>query len=196
MGSQAINCRLAAVWSPRTGFVWFPAYTANWPRATAYFVQDEDGREFQDDQNSPEVQELGKQHAGPTGSPRASEVAVRNGLGFLGLAAEESRDVQIVGGNVLADFADVLLDLVDDVRQCVLHRRLRHFATGLPGLRQEGRLLVQVFLVGVLESAENDVGVFVRGLLNDARCFVDFVKREAGAAGNVDQNSLSTLNGI
>jgi len=44
------------------------------------------------------------------------------------------------------------LDLVDDVRQGLLHRRIRHFATGLPGLREEGRLLVDVFLVGILEA--------------------------------------------
>src|SRR5882757_5142862 len=58
-------------------------------------------------------------------------------LGFLGLAAEEGGDVEIVGGNVLADFADVLLDLVDDVWHGALHRLIRYFAAGFPGLREE-----------------------------------------------------------
>src|SRR6267378_3553584 len=83
---------------------------------------------------------------------QASWIPVRNGLGFLGLAAEKRRHVQIVGGNILADFADVLLDRVDDVRQCVLHRCIRTFATGLPGLWQERLLLMDVFLIGVLEA--------------------------------------------
>src|SRR6266446_1706817 len=135
-------------------------------------------------------------------------------LGFLGLAAEECRHVQVVGRNILADLADVLLDLVDDVRQLVLHRHVRHFAAGLPGLGQERLLLMDVFLVGVLEAggdngnfhgvlhvvvlhgAENDVGVFVRGFLNDARRFVDFMEREARAAGNVDEDALRALDGV
>src|SRR6266480_340700 len=68
---------------------------------------------------------------------QASWIPVRNGLGLLGLAAEERRHVQIVGGNILADFADVRLDLVDDVGQGLQHWRIRHFAAGLPGLREE-----------------------------------------------------------
>ena len=88
------------------------------------------------------------------------------------------------------------------------------FAAGLPGLREERRLLVDVFLVGVLEAggddgdldgvlhvvvlhgAENNVGVLVRGFLDDARGFVDFMQREAGAAGNIDEDALRALNGI
>src|SRR5205823_1650871 len=132
-------------------------------------------------------------------------------LGLLGLAAEECRNVQIVGRHVLTDFADVLLDLVDDVRQILLHR---HFAAGLPGLGQKRLLLMDVFLVGVLKAgrndgdlhgvlhvvilhgAENDVGILVRGFLNDARRFVDFMKREARASGNVDEDALRALDGI
>jgi hypothetical protein len=34
----------------------------------------------------------------------------------LGLAAEERRNVKIVGGNFAADVADVLLNLMDNVR--------------------------------------------------------------------------------
>src|SRR2546425_1199910 len=84
----------------------------------------------------------------------------------------------------------------------------------LPGLREEGRLLVDVFLVGILEArgddgdfyrvlhivvlhgAENDVGILMRGLLNDARSFVDLMQREAGAAGNVDEDALRALDGV
>src|SRR5438270_10477776 len=80
--------------------------------------------------------------------------------------------------------------------------------------RSEGRLLVDVFLVGVLEArgddgdlhgvlhvvvlhgAEDDVGIFMSGLLNDARGFVDFMQREAGAAGNVDEDALRALDGV
>src|SRR5207244_267609 len=79
-----------------------------------------------------------------------------------------------------------LLDLMDDVRQSLLHRLIWYFAAGLPSLRQERLLLVDVFLVGVLEAggdngdlhgvlhvvilhgAENNVGIFVRGFLIDA----------------------------
>ena len=53
-----------------------------------------------------------------------------------------------------------------------------------------------VFHRVVLHGAENDVGVFVRGFLDDARGFVNFVQREAGAAGNIDEDALRALNGI
>jgi len=133
---------------------------------------------------------------------------------LFGLAAEEGRHVQVVGRNILADFADVLLDLVDDVWQSLLDGHVWNFAASFPGLRQEGLLLVNVFLVGVLEArgndsdlhgvlhvvilhgAENNVGILVRGLLNDAGRFVNFVQREARAAGNVDEDALSALDGI
>ena len=107
-------------------------------------------------------------------------------LGFLGLAAEECRHVQIVRGNFVADVADVLLHLMDDVGQrLLLGHGLLHLATGFPRFGQEGRLLLDVFLVGFLEAcgddrdfhgvfhrvvhdrAKNDVGVFMRGLLDD-----------------------------
>ena len=55
-------------------------------------------------------------------------------LGFLGLAAEECGDVQVVGGDFVADFADVLLDLVDYVGQRLLLRNGSfYFAAGFPG---------------------------------------------------------------
>src|SRR6202521_1947854 len=79
----------------------------------------------------------GKRRAGLTRFPQVSPTPMRNGLSFLGLPPEEWRDVQIVGGNILADFADLLLDLVNDLRQCLLGRRIRHFAAGLPRLGQE-----------------------------------------------------------
>ena len=134
-------------------------------------------------------------------------------LGFLRLTAQECRYVQIISRNILADFADVLLNLVDHVWQRLLHGRLRDLAACLPGLWQQRLLLMDIFLIGVLEArgddgdlhgvlhvvilhgAEDDVGIFMSGLLNDARGFVDFMQREARTAGNVDQNSLRTLNG-
>src|SRR5258708_23246879 len=60
------------------------------------------------------------------------------GSSLLGLPAQKSWDVQIVGGNVLAYFSEVLLDLVDDVRQCVLHRRVADCATAPLCTRREG----------------------------------------------------------
>jgi hypothetical protein len=74
--------------------------------------------------------------------------------------------------------------------------------------------LWDVFLVGFLEAggddgdfyrvfhgvvhdgAEDDVGVFVGGFLDDAGGFVDFVEGEAGAAGNVDEDALRALDGV
>src|SRR5436305_603737 len=53
-------------------------------------------------------------------------------LGLLGVAAQECGHVEIVGGNFGADFADILLDLVDDVGR--LRRLLHNVATSLPGL--------------------------------------------------------------
>src|SRR5438046_7533542 len=132
-------------------------------------------------------------------------------LGFLRLTAQECRYVQIISRNVLADFVDVLLNLVDHVWQRLLHGRLGDLAACLPGLWQQRLLLMDVFLIGVLEArgddgdlhgvlhvvvlhgAEDDVGILVSGLLNDARGFVDFMQREAGAAGNVDEDALRAL---
>src|SRR3989454_4648876 len=53
-----------------------------------------------------------------------------------------------------------------------------------------------VLHVVVLDGAEDDVGIFMRGLLNDAGGFVDFMQRKAGAAGNVDEDALRALDGI
>jgi len=96
----------------------------------------------------------------------------------------------------VADFADVLLDLMNYVGERLLLRDGSfHFSAGFPGLGQEGRLLRDVFLVGFLEAcgddrdfdgvlhgvvhdgAEDDVGVFMRGFLDDGGGFVNFVQR-------------------
>src|ERR1700738_2943732 len=79
-----------------------------------------------------------------------------------------------------------------------------HFRSGLPGLRQERRLLMDVLFVGVFEArgdngnfdgvfhgvilhrAKNNIGIFVRGFLNDAGSFVNFMQREAGAAADIN----------
>src|SRR6267143_1810121 len=53
-----------------------------------------------------------------------------------------------------------------------------------------------VLHVVVLHGAEDDVGILVSGLLNDARSFVDLMQRETRTAGNVDEDALSALNGI
>ena len=77
-------------------------------------------------------------------------------LGFLGLAAEKCRHVQVVRGDFVADFADILLDLVDDVGQRLLLRMrdgLFDFPAGFPGLGQEGRLLEAFFLLASLKPA-------------------------------------------
>src|SRR5256885_17021607 len=77
-------------------------------------------------------------------------------LGFLRLTAQECRYVQIVSRNILADFADVLLNLVDHVWQRLLHGRLGDLAACLPGLWQQRLLLMDVFLIGVLEARGDD----------------------------------------
>ncbi len=89
-----------------------------------------------------------------------------------------------------------------------------NFAAGFPGFGQEFGAAVDVFLVGFLEAcgddgdfygvfhrfvlhgAEDDVGIFVGGLLDDGRGFMNFVQGEAGAAADVDEDALSALDGI
>lgn len=119
----------------------------------------------------------------------------KSGLGFLGLAAEESGDVQIVRGDFAVDVADVLLDLMDYVGQrLLLEHGFFDLAAGFPRLGEELRLLLDGFFVGFLEAcgddrdfngvfhgivhdrAEDDVGVFMRGFLDDGRSFVNFVQ--------------------
>src|SRR5580658_1943547 len=136
-------------------------------------------------------------------------------LGFLCLAAEEGGDVEVVRGDFAVDVADVLLNLMDNVGQRLLLRDgFLHFAAGFPRFGEELWLLDDVLFVGFLEAcgdyrdfyrvfhgvvhdrAENDVGVFVGGFLDDAGGFVNFVQREAGAAGNVDQDALRPLDGV
>src|SRR5271165_5620744 len=85
-------------------------------------------------------------------------------LSFLGLAAEEGGDVQVVRGDFVAYFADVLLDLVDYVGQRLLLRDGGFYlAAGFPGLGKEGRLLLNILFVGFLEAGSDDrdfYGVF------------------------------------
>src|SRR5580693_8300032 len=82
------------------------------------------------------------------GGPRCQVGLMPDGGGssLLGLPAQKSRDVEIVGRNIWADFADVLLHLVDDIRQRLLHGRFGGFASRFPGLGQERLFLVHVFL--------------------------------------------------
>jgi hypothetical protein len=139
-------------------------------------------------------------HPAHTGGalPRGKQAVPQDlakGLGLLGLAAKERRDVQIVRGNFVANVADVLLHLMDDVGQSLLLRYgFFDFAAGFLCLGKEGWLLLDGFLVGFLETrgddcdfygvfhgvvhdgAEDDVGVFVRGFLDDGRSFVNFVQ--------------------
>ena len=127
----------------------------------------------------------------------ASPAPTDDRSGFLGLAAEECGDVEIVRGDFVGGLSDVLLDLMDNVGQRLLLRDGSFdFAPGFPGLGEELRLLLDVLFVGFLEAggddrdfhgvfhgivhdgAENDVGVFMRGFLNDGRRLVDFVQGE------------------
>src|SRR3990170_6549881 len=111
-------------------------------------------------------------------------------LGLLGLAAEERGHVEIVG-RLLNDFRDGArrrrgrLDLLG--YRAALHRF--GFAHSLPGLGHIGwplllRLAANLAEAGgddrdfhgllhgfVHDGAENDVGVFMRGLLNNRRGF-------------------------
>ena len=92
-------------------------------------------------------------------------------------------------------------------------RRFRDFRTALPGSGQQGLAslhflvgfleargdygdLQRVFHIFVLHRAEDDVGVFVRGFLDDRRGFVNFMERQTAAAGDVDQDALRALDGI
>ena len=62
------------------------------------------------------------------------------GLGFLRVTAKECRDIEVVRGNFAGDFANIFLDLMDDVNLVRLRRQfwlLWDFAASLPGLRQE-----------------------------------------------------------
>jgi len=62
------------------------------------------------------------------------------GLGFLRVTAKECRNIQVVRGNFACDFANIFLDLVNDVNLVRLRlgfRRLGEFSAGLPGLRQK-----------------------------------------------------------
>src|SRR6266436_1209614 len=96
----------------------------------------------------------------------------------------------------------------------MVHGFFWNLAPRLPGLRKERLFLVNIFLIGVFEAcrdygdldavlhvvvlhgAKDDVRVFVRRFLDHAGSFVNFVQREARAAGNVDEDALSALNGI
>ena len=136
-------------------------------------------------------------------------------LCFLRVAAQEGRHVEVVRRDLARDLADIFLDLVNDVRLARLRLWwLGNISASFPGLGQEGRPLLGLLLVGVpeacgdnrdfhrvfhlivLHGAKNNVGVFVRGFLDDGGRFVDFVQREAGAAGNIDEDALRALDGV
>jgi hypothetical protein len=150
----------------------------------------------------------------PGGEPALARVKDR--LSLLGLAAEEGGDVEVVRADFRLQVANVLSDLVDDVGDRFLVRDgwFGDVAAGFPGAGQELGFVLRVLLVGfletggdygdfegvfhvvVLDGAENDVGVFVGGFLDDGTGFVDFVERETGAAGDVDENALRALDRI
>src|SRR5271170_863180 len=136
-------------------------------------------------------------------------------LRFLRLAAQEGWDVQVVGWDFASYVGDVAADLLDDVgllRRDVAAAGL--FARGFPRLRKVRGLLMRFaagyvaetrgdygdfhgLLHGVVHHrAENDVGIFVGGFLDDGRSFVHFLQAEAGGAGDIDQDSLRALNAI
>src|SRR5690348_2824122 len=104
---------------------------------------------------------------------------------------------------------------MNDVRQfLLLGNGVFHLAPGFPRLWQEGRFLLNSFLVGFLESrgdhrdfhavlhgvvhngAKYNISVFMRGLLDHRGGFVDLMQRETGAAGDIDQNPLRALDGV
>src|SRR5207302_2234690 len=92
-------------------------------------------------------------------------------LSLGGLAAQKRRNVQIVAGHFPRDFADVFLDLLNDVAmegrfgaRCRSHScgsSLPFFTARFPGTRHELRTLRGIFLVGFLE-ARGDNGNFHR----------------------------------
>src|SRR5258708_19375126 len=108
-------------------------------------------------------------------------------LGFLRLPAQEGRHIEVVRRNIVANLADVLLDLVHDIRQFLLPwGDILDIAPRLPGLRQERWPLVRVFLVRLPEACrdhgdlhgifhavalhgpQNDIPVFLLALLTHA----------------------------
>ncbi len=61
-------------------------------------------------------------------------------LGFLRVTTKECWDIQVVRGNFAGDFANIFLNLVNDVNLVRMRRQfwlLGNFSPGLPGLRQE-----------------------------------------------------------
>src|SRR6202158_2054632 len=130
-------------------------------------------------------------------------------LGFLRRAPQERRHVEIIRGsgiflvNHFVDGGALRRFLHDDV---LLFDRL-FVAPGFPRLRQVGGLLVRLPARGLAESrgndgdlhlllhgivhhgAENNVGIFVRGFLDDRGGLVYFVEREAGGSRDVDEDA-------
>ena len=119
-------------------------------------------------------------------------------------ATQKCRHIEVVHRGFAADFAYIFLNLMHDVGRLLWRRRRRlglgNFRLNLPRLGNVRRLLlhllfVRVFEAGgddgdldrvfhliVLHGAKNNVRVFVRGLLDDRRRFVNFLQREAGTA--------------
>src|SRR6266481_7557256 len=87
------------------------------------------------------------------GAPAAASAPIekrrlKSCLGFLCLAAEERRHVQVVRSNFRTDLPHILLNLLHDIRQLLLPwRDILDIAPRLPGLRQQRRPLLRVFLV-------------------------------------------------
>src|SRR5580658_11330093 len=151
----------------------------------------------------------------PWGAVREPPLRYGDFLRFLRLAAQERWDVQIVGRDFAAHVGDVAGYLLDDIS--LLRRDVSGgglLAGSLPCLREVRGLLLRFAAGDVAESsgdhgdfhgllhgivhycAENNVGIFVRGFLDDGRSFVHFLQAEAGRAGDIDQNSLRALNAI
>src|SRR6266853_6817183 len=136
-------------------------------------------------------------------------------LRFLRRAPEERRDVEVIRGSSIL----LVNHFVDGgTLRCFLCGVLRlddlFVATSLPRLGEVGGLLMRLparrlaesrgndgdlhlFFHGIVHhGAENNVGIFVRGLLDDRRSLVYFVEREAGRSADVNENALRALDRI
>src|SRR5712692_7634678 len=69
-------------------------------------------------------------------------------------------------------------------------------AGGFAESRGDDRDLYLLLHVVIHDRAENDVGVFMRGFLNDGRRLVHFMKREAGRSAHIDQDTLRALDRV
>src|SRR5467141_4140414 len=143
----------------------------------------------------------GKNHSGP--------------LRFLRRAPEERGHIKIIRGSgifLVNHFVD------GGTLLCFLRGVMRldglFVAPGFPCLREVRGLLVRLparrltesrgndgdlhlFFHGIIHyGAEDNVGVLMRGLLDDRRGLVNFVEGEAGRSADVDENALRALDRI